>query len=74
MLSFACERADPRLVAQSLARRGWVANLTRDPPGLHLMLTIVHENACEDYLRDLASAAAEAAATPKGEASVSVTY
>ena len=74
LLSFGTDRGDVRQIAEGLARRGWVPSLTRDPPGLHLMLTMIHETAREDYLRDLAAAAAEAGAAPGSGAPLQAVY
>jgi glutamate/tyrosine decarboxylase-like PLP-dependent enzyme len=76
LLSFGCRRAEPKRIAEGMIRRGWVPGLTRDPAGLHVMLTLIHDEACADYARDLAASADEAAATTNvaPAVQVSVTY
>ena len=56
-------------VATGMTRRGWVPGLVRRPPGLHLMLSLLHEQAREHYLADLAAATAEAPATRNADVS-----
>ena len=43
-------------VAEILHSKGWLPGLTRAPKGLHLMMSLLHEGAREDYLRDLGAA------------------
>jgi len=44
-------------VAAGMAERGWVPGMLQDPPGLHMMMSLLHENARPQYLLDLASSA-----------------
>ncbi len=74
LLSFGCDGANVGVIAKGMTRRGWVCSLTRDPPGLHLMLTLIHENAREDYLRDLAAATDEAAEMPSESGPLKAIY
>lgn len=64
ILSFGAAGRDMNAVAAGMQQRGWVPGMVRRPPGLHLMLSLLHENACPAYLADLAAATAEAPATP----------
>ena len=59
-------------VANGMQARGWVPGMTREPPGLHLMMSLLHEPARPAYLRDLAAAVAEAA--PARGAAVRAVY
>ncbi len=53
IVNFANQRADAYLVAEEMDRRGWLTGLTRDPKGLHLMLSMKHAEALDNYLLDL---------------------
>jgi sphinganine-1-phosphate aldolase len=64
ILSFGAAGRDMNAVAAGMQARGWVPGMVRRPPGLHLMLSLLHEAACPAYLADLAAATAEAPATP----------
>ena len=67
---------DPSLdigsVAQDMAGRGWVPGLLQDPPGLHMMMSLLHEPVREQYLHDLGAAAR--AAKPAGSGLVQAVY
>ena len=43
-----------------MAARHWIPGMVRTPPGLHLMMSLLHEPAREPYLRDLAASVAAA--------------
>ena len=43
-----------------MTARDWVPGMVRTPPGLHLMMSLLHEPARPEYLRDLAASVAEA--------------
>jgi glutamate/tyrosine decarboxylase-like PLP-dependent enzyme len=60
ILAFVATGRDMQAVADGMAGRGWVPGLVRRPPGLHLMLSLLHEGARERYLADLAAATVEA--------------
>ncbi|HTS23692.1 MAG TPA: aminotransferase class V-fold PLP-dependent enzyme [Casimicrobiaceae bacterium] len=73
ILAFAARDADTLRVAEAMASRGWLPGLVRHPPALHLMLSMLHAQAKDDYLRDLADSLAEAR-SQRGEAKLDVTY
>jgi glutamate/tyrosine decarboxylase-like PLP-dependent enzyme len=72
VLAFGCPGRDVMAVADGMASRGWVPGLVHEPPGLHLMLSLLHEGAREQYLADLAVATGAAPAIVK--ASVQADY
>ena len=63
ILAFGAPGRDMQAVADGMARRNWIPGLVRRPPGLHLMLSLLHEPARATYLADLAAATAEAPET-----------
>lgn len=67
IVSFGAGARDMEAVAAGMAQRGWIPGLVRRPPGLHLMLSLLHEPARERYLADLAAATAEAPAARNAE-------
>jgi sphinganine-1-phosphate aldolase len=64
LMGFVHDRADVAQVAQGMAARGWVPGRLREPPGLHLMLSMLHAPARERYVSDLALATQDALAAP----------
>jgi glutamate/tyrosine decarboxylase-like PLP-dependent enzyme len=60
ILSFGSERADMQQVADGMAARGWVPGMVRTPPGLHMMMSLLHEPVREKYLADLGAALSDA--------------
>ncbi|MDF2234829.1 aminotransferase class V-fold PLP-dependent enzyme [Albimonas sp. CAU 1670] len=60
ILNFGSRTLDMQAVSAGLAERGWLTTLTRRPVGLHLMMSLLHEGAREDYVADLKAAVAAA--------------
>ena len=76
-LSILCFRADDvdmLRVAEVMATRGWLPGLVRDPPSMHLMLSMLHAPARDDYVRDLGEAVAQVRAESGTKAKLDVTY
>ena len=69
ILAFGSTAKDADSIAAGMARRDWVPGMVRTPPGLHLMMSLLHEPAREAYLRDLAASVAEANAAAGRQAS-----
>lgn len=55
---------DVYAIADQLEARGWAVDRTQSPPGIHLTCTANHRAIVDDYLRDVAAAAAEVRANP----------
>ncbi len=60
ILAFGTAERDADSIAAGMAARGWVPGMVRTPPGLHMMMSLLHEAPREDYLRDLAASVADA--------------
>ena len=56
IIGFGAPGQDMGAVASGMAERGWVPGLLRDPPGLHMMMSLLHEPARPRYLADLRAA------------------
>jgi len=52
-LAFGCDDIPMSAVAGRLAQRGWLPGQVREPPSLHLMLSLHHAAALPAYLRDV---------------------
>ncbi|MGH7122122.1 MAG: pyridoxal-dependent decarboxylase, partial [Acetobacteraceae bacterium] len=63
ILSFGSENVSIGAVADAMAARGWVPGMIREPPGMHLMLSLLHEGARDAFLADLAHSVAAAPRT-----------
>lgn len=73
ILCFTSAEVDMLAVGERMAARGWLPGLVREPPAMHLMLSMLHEPARDDYLRDLEASIAEVRA--QGDAPrATVTY
>lgn len=46
-------------VAERMGQRGWYPNVVAEPPAIHLMLSLAHAEAREEYLEDLADCVSE---------------
>jgi len=74
VLAFTHETADVFKVADGMAERGWVPGLLRHPPGMHLMMSMLHAPARERWLGDLADATRLAIAQPGARAQSTARY
>lgn len=59
VMAFGSPDLDMMRVAQKLGERGWVPGTTSRPPGLHLMLSMLHAESRDGYFTDIAAIAAE---------------
>lgn len=75
ILNWGSPNRDIFAVADKMAARGWLPGLTRNPPGMHLMASLLHEPVREAFLADLAASVAETPVTvTTGAASADVRY
>lgn len=68
IVNFTSDTCDVGALAEAMDRRDWVPGRTLTPPGLHIMLSLLHEPACEPYLADLRAAMDEARTASPGQA------
>jgi glutamate/tyrosine decarboxylase-like PLP-dependent enzyme len=66
ILSFGSDEVDMGRVAEAMQAKGWIPGMTREPPGLHLMLSMLHAPAREAYVADLAASVAAVRASRSG--------
>jgi glutamate/tyrosine decarboxylase-like PLP-dependent enzyme len=74
ILCFTSREIDMLRVGEVMATRGWLPGLVREPHAMHLMLSMLHAPAKDDYLRDLAAAVAQVREERGTTAKVDVTY
>ena len=74
ILCFTSSDCDMLRVSEVMATRGWLPGLVREPRAMHLMLSMLHAPAREDYLRDLRDAVTQARKESGKTAKVDVTY
>lgn len=74
ILCFTSNEFDMLRVGEVMATRGWLPGLVREPHAMHLMLSLLHAPALEDYLRDLRDAVAQVRKESGKTAKVDVTY
>jgi glutamate/tyrosine decarboxylase-like PLP-dependent enzyme len=67
-IAFGCDDVDMGRVATLMGERGWLPGVVREPPSLHLMLSMQHEGARESYIRDVADCVGEVKAGRSAEA------
>lgn len=66
ILNWGSPHKDIFAVAEKMQARGWLPGLTRNPAGMHLMASLLHEPVREQFLSDLEASVDEADGT--GEA------
>jgi glutamate/tyrosine decarboxylase-like PLP-dependent enzyme len=59
ILCFTSDTVDMMAVGAAMARRGWLPGHTRQPPSMHIMISMLHEGCCDEYLADLRASVAE---------------
>ncbi len=74
ILCFTSRDVDMLRVGEVMAARGWLPGLVRDPHAMHLMLSMLHAPAREDFLRDLSDAVGLVRSETGKPAKVDVTY
>jgi sphinganine-1-phosphate aldolase len=74
ILCFTADDVDMLKVAERMGARGWLPGVVREPRSMHLMLSLLHEPALPDYLRDLRECVSEVRSGAAQGAGVSVTY
>ena len=60
IIAFGSTEKDADSIAAGMVARDWIPGMVRTPPGLHMMMSLLHEPARPDYLRDLAASVAAA--------------
>jgi len=74
ILCFTSSEFDMLRVGEVMATRGWLPGLVREPHAMHLMLSMLHAGAIDDYLRDLRDAVAQVRGEGGKAAKADVTY
>ncbi len=73
-IAFGRDDIDMAAVAALLAARGWVPGMVREPPSLHLMLSLHHAAAREAYVADVAACVAATLASGGGHTRLEAGY
>jgi len=75
IIAFTSDEVDLLQAGNRMAQRGWLPSFLQKPRGMHLMLSLIHEKACDQWLADLRWAVDEQrAAEPGTESKVDVVY
>lgn len=74
IINFGSDSYDIGAVAKGMSDRGWLPTLTRRPPGLHLMMSLLHEPVRHDFVADLRASVAEVRRGAHGQSKIEATY
>jgi len=74
ILCFTSHEIDMLRVAEVMATKGWLPGVVRDPRSMHLMLSMLHAAAKDDYLRDLRASVDSVRAERGVAAKMNVSY
>lgn len=74
IVNFGSDSYDIGAVAKRMSDRGWLPTLTRRPPGLHLMMSLLHEPVRQDFVVDLKASVAEVLGGGHGQSTIEATY
>ncbi|MBS0361572.1 MAG: aspartate aminotransferase family protein [Proteobacteria bacterium] len=73
ILNFGSDQFDIYAVAEQMKAKGWIPGLTRDPKGMHTMLSMQHAPVREAYLADL-RACVDAVRASDAKSQLAATY
>lgn len=59
IIAFTNQHADVFQIAALMQDRGWLPGLTQEPPALHIMLSLLHEESRNQYIKDLRQSTAK---------------
>jgi glutamate/tyrosine decarboxylase-like PLP-dependent enzyme len=65
LINFGSHTHDMARVAAQMTERGWLTTLTRRPVGLHIMMSLLHEEPRQKYISDLAASVQASASNAK---------
>ncbi len=74
IINFGSRDLDIFSVAERLGEHGWLPGLTKDPKGMHSMMSMFHEPAREQYLADLEAAVDQVRGSNEGASELRATY
>lgn len=74
IINYTSDDLDIFEVAEKMAHKGWLPGLTREPKGMHAMLSLLHEDSRGAFLADLETAMNEVRAKGTGQSGISATY
>ncbi|HEX8013073.1 MAG TPA: aminotransferase class V-fold PLP-dependent enzyme [Casimicrobiaceae bacterium] len=74
ILCFTSRVIDMLRVAEVMATKGWLPGLVREPHAMHLMLSMLHAAAKDDYLHDLRATVAQVRGERGTAAKMDVSY
>lgn len=75
IIAFTSDEVDLLQVGSHMPKRGWLPSFLQKPKGMHLMLSLIHEQACDKWLEDLRWAVdQQRAAAPGSQKKVDVVY
>ncbi|GAB5468153.1 MAG: aminotransferase class V-fold PLP-dependent enzyme [Rhodospirillales bacterium] len=74
IINYGSDEVDMFQVAEALSERGWLPGLTREPKGLHAMMSLLHEPACDPFLADLRRAVESVRGAGREGAKIKATY
>ncbi|WP_143596413.1 pyridoxal phosphate-dependent decarboxylase family protein [Tistlia consotensis] len=74
IINYGSRELDIFRVAEAMGANGWLAGLTREPKGLHAMMSMLHEPVREEFLAQLAEAVETVRAAGTGVSGLQATY
>ncbi|HEY3181069.1 MAG TPA: aspartate aminotransferase family protein [Casimicrobiaceae bacterium] len=74
ILCFTSTDVDMLQVGEAMTQRGWLPGLVREPRAMHLMLSMLHAGACDDYLRDLRESVTQVRSENRTTTTIAATY
>lgn len=74
IINYGSKEVDIFVVSEKMMSRGWLSGLTREPKGMHAMMSLLHDGARDAFLNDLRDCVEMARKAPNAEANIQAKY
>ena len=74
IVTYGSDDLDVFRVAEVMSDKGWLPGLTRQPKGIHRMMSLIHKPSLDEYLSDLRAAVGVVRQAAPAEASIKASY
>jgi hypothetical protein len=74
IINYGSSELDIYVVSEKMMARGWLSGLTREPKGMHAMMSLLHDASREAFLSDLRECVDLTRKSPKVDSRIQAKY
>ena len=74
LINYGSNDFDIFVVSEKMMERGWLSGLTRQPKGMHAMMSLLHDASRDAFLKDLRECVELTRKSPKTESKIQAKY